>query len=131
VFKLIQCVKIQKHSPTHNNITPPAGSTKNPKKICPIYICSHVPPPSFIPIHLTSQGVHESALVKSNFLVQARVDISLALLELRYLLAGVLFNFMIEVPGGETNADSMSEVEFGGAQPKSGKFRLKFMARSG
>ena len=55
------------------------------------------------------------------------VYFSLALLELRYLLGGLLFNFKIEVPD-ETNADSMSEVEFGVPRPKSGKMALRFIA---
>ena len=58
------------------------------------------------------------------------VDGSLALLELRYLLAGLLFNFRIGIPG-DTNAESMAEVEFGGAQPKSGEFKLIFTPRHG
>lgn len=62
------------------------------------------------------------------FIKERELIFSLALLELRYIIAGLLFKFKIEIPG-ETNSDSMSEVEFGAPRPKSGKMKLRFTAR--
>jgi hypothetical protein len=53
----------------------------------------------------------------------------LALLEIRYLLAGVLMNFEIEIPP-ETNSESMQDAEFGFGYPKAKQIRLRFKSRS-
>jgi hypothetical protein len=56
------------------------------------------------------------------------VNYSLALLEIRYLLAGVLMNFDIEIPP-ETNSETMGDAEFGFNYPKAKQMRLRFKPR--